>query len=216
MLFNVEIPSSIVADKDELTDRLYKVITAYVNKKLIYEHEDTKQDCIQDTIMLLLEKINTLTPDELKIINLEKWIYNRMNSFVSSVWLGKLNRYRNRIQLAANFEKNKNQVFLNATEYFVDEDDILSELHYKHANFKEYEDYFIDYLVLANIIQEYQLGIDVEVALLLESDKLLKDLGFTGVEIISDKQHRLTDTLSTVVKSIVDEYISKTKGGENL
>lgn len=209
MLFNVEIPNSIVVDKDELTKRLYKVVRYYVNKKLVYESYAGKEDCIQDTIMVLLEKINMLQPEELENLNLERWIYNRMNSYVSSIWLGKLKRYRERVTFAAMFDiKKLKRKKLNVLH--IDEDDILSNLHHQYSWIKEDEEYFIDYMLLAEIILEYKLDKEVEVCVLVEVDNILKNLGFVGVKLNSTIICE-GEPIKTIVKVIADEYISKIK-----
>lgn len=204
MLYGVEIPSTLIDDKEELVNRLYTVIRKYVAKKLIHESYENKEDCVQDTIIMLLEKIDSLTADQLKYLNLERWIYNRMNSFVSSIWLGKLNRYRKRIRFVRFFEVSDDVLD-------VDEDKLISVTQYKQLNTNlEDEEFPIDYIILAEIISEYKLTLEDEIEVLTTADKALKSLGFVGLKLeISNTA--LSTPLQTIVAAVVDRYVTKTK-----
>jgi len=204
MLYGVEIPNTLIEDKDELVNRLYKVIRKYVDKKLIHESYENKEDCVQDTIIMLLEKIDSLTADQLKYLNLERWIYNRMNSFVSSIWLGKLNRYRRHIHFVRFFEVSDDVLD-------IDEDKLISIAKYNQLNTNlEDEEFPINYLMLAEIISEYKLTLEDEVAVLTAADKTLKSLGFVGIKLVVSNTE-LSTPLQTIVAAVVDRYVTKTK-----
>jgi len=95
MLFKAKIDNSMIQDVEDpspinilehdnaLCKQLYIFLNCYVPRRLIYENESEHEDCIQETIMYMLQRIDKLTKEEKETINIEKFLYNRAHSYIS-------------------------------------------------------------------------------------------------------------------------------------
>ena len=86
MLFKASITKQVVVDEDKLVEQLYIFLKEYVSSRLKSETEESKEDCIQEVIMKML---NRYRKDRLNNIfdssfNYEKYFYNRAMQYVSS------------------------------------------------------------------------------------------------------------------------------------
>lgn len=193
MLFRAEIPNDILIKRSEedqprerLCNQLYIFLRDYVPTRLIYENDAEIEDCIQDTIMYMLERLDELSEEEIKETNLEKFFYNRAKSFIS-MYVGKLKSERALI--------NKYKAHVR----FMKELEELKEIEY------------IDFLLLDSILKRYRLGGKrLELFKSLSVNKLVK-LGYNEPLIdIEDEDLEMYDpnnVLNTISYAVVDEYL---------
>lgn len=211
MLFSVEITPKVVRDENELVKRLYQFLGEYVPKRLIYEDKDTIEDCIQDTILFMLDRYKKLDKefravDPLKLLtfNYEKWFFNRARSYIS-FWIRRISRDR----------KNKR-------------DYIETSIYFKNHYIDIFEPDYIDYITLETLAINYFLDREDTLYLLGEAESMLSDIGYTtatryeGVEGSrylrgeggSDNNNSSGITrenhLTLIAYALVDEYILET------
>lgn len=97
-LFKAVITNELARDEDKLVEQLYIFLNEFVRTRLIYEPQENIEDCIQDTIMFILKRYRDLSEEDKDTINLEKYFYNRANSYVSRTWLRKKRIYDRNIK----------------------------------------------------------------------------------------------------------------------
>jgi len=203
MLFKARITKDIIKDEDKLVEQLYIFLDEFVRVKLRYESRDTQEDCIQDTIMKLLERSKGLTDTDIESLNLEQFFYNRANSYISAIFLAQLNKYRTTVISVDSFNK---RVIGNFSEN--SSDSILSLLDDRFFH-KEEEHQHIDQKLLTGIIKTFNLGID-EAEVVDDMAKMrLADLGLHSYPNYALKYNK---GLDIIVLSVVDEYLLKTLG----
>lgn len=213
MLFEANITAETLKDEDKLTEQLYIFLRNYVVGKLRYEDNDTKEDCVQDTLMVLIRKARELTPEQINTINLEQYFYNRANSYVSSIWFRKLNTHRSRYHSETMLlHKLSSDSYYNtpktATGRSVDINGLLETIVVKNSDMYPEPTYnHIDYELIANLVEAYRLPFELEACILQEVENELTRAGYGGniheVECLDvDK-----DTLRILTLGIVDEYI---------
>lgn len=207
MLFKASITKETLKDEDLLVDQLYIFLDEFVKVKLCFESEDTRDDCKQDAIMFLLEKARSLTPEQKETLNLERYFYNRANSYISSVWLGRLNRYRKRFILESSFSKN----LAAAISSQLNTDTMLSLLEYNQnyntTNEPEDKIRYIDYDVLNLLANNYPLP-EKDILLLLRlAEKELNSLGLKGNTYNKVCTQGASEDFKIIAHAIVDEYI---------
>lgn len=207
MLFKASITKEVIEDEDLLVEQLYIFLDEFVKVKLCFESEDTRDDCKQDAIMFLLEKARSLTTEQKKALNLEKYFYNRANSYISSVWLGRLNRYRKRFILESSFSKN----LANIISSQLNTDTMLSLLEhnqrYNTTNEQEDTIRYIDYNVLNLLINNYPLPEKDILVLLRLAEKELNSLGLEGNIHNKICTQGASEDFKIIAHAIVDEYI---------
>lgn len=183
MLYNVEITNDIASDENKLCERLYLFLNSYVDSKLRYQDKATREDYIQDTIMYLVKHFRRLTEDQKKEINLERFFYNKANSFIGS----KLRRENIKNEL---LEKYKREV-------------LYIEVMDKASREVEY----IDMVLLNKIIDKYSLSKEKADILKKLSVNKLVILGYYGDFYKIDDSldpNKIFDSLSY---SVADEYL---------
>lgn len=189
MLFKSTINRETISNRDKLVEQLYIFLREFVPTKLPYENEQTVEDCIQETIMHMLDRFSTDGLDKVsgrngKEPNYEKYFYNRAHSY-TSYWLRRLKRERSKQR-----------------EYF---DTLVYYGHYKQDFIQP--DY-IDYEELESIVNGYNLGeIDTEILSAL-AETMLTDIGYHSLNKYSDT-HDLTDRefLGLLADTTTDEYV---------
>jgi len=97
-LFKAVITNELARDEDKLVEQLYIFLNEFVRTRLIYEPQENIEDCIQDTIMFILKRYRDLSEEDKDTLNLEKYFYNRANSYVSRTWLRKKRIYDRNIR----------------------------------------------------------------------------------------------------------------------
>ena len=204
MLFKAEITKDTLQDEDLLVEQFYIFLKEFVNVKLKYEAASTKEDCIQDTIMFLLHKARQLSEEQKETINLEKYFYNRANSFISAIWLNRFNNYRNKVVLENSLERlAKYPKSFNAEV-------MLSKVYYENnqcENGKYYHD-TIDYTILNHIINNYYIPKDLEPLVLQVVEQKLNALGVSGDRYkIGVLPSVLPESTNIIAHAIIDEYI---------
>ena len=95
MLFKASITPEILKSDEKLCEQLYIFLKEYVPIRLRYESRDEHEDCIQDTMLYLLDRYRMISPEALDGINIEKFFYNRANSYIGTTYQRKLKAYRN-------------------------------------------------------------------------------------------------------------------------
>lgn len=179
---NTSIKESLQARHKHLCEQLYIFLTNYVNSRLIYENTATKEDFIQDTMMFLLKRFDSLTKEEQETINLEKFFYNRARSFIGE-------RLRRRSGAKSKFKVIKDEVlYLEAT----------------NKTNKEVD--FIDDIVLDSLISKYRLNAKKSKILKALTINKLILLGYFG-ESTKFYNEDSVDVLNTLSYSVADEYI---------
>ena len=81
MLFKASINKDVANNPEKLAEQLYIFLSEFVKNKLRYESQDNVQDCIQDTIMYMINRYRKLTDEQKEHLNLERFFYNRANSY---------------------------------------------------------------------------------------------------------------------------------------
>lgn len=196
MLFRASITKDIIRDEDKLVEQFYIFLEDFVVYKLRYESRDTQDDCIQDTIMMLVQRARNLTDQEIQEINLEQYFYNKANSYISSIFLGKLNRYRSRIISVDAISKTISDDTFNNTS-----DQLLSI----NVEKVDYSNYFLDVDLLKELIEEYGLEPDDRFLVFNQSLEMLETIGFLIEEPIKELPY--SHTLQPIVTAVADEYV---------
>jgi hypothetical protein len=189
MLFHAHITPDILKSNDALVEQLYIFLNEYVPKRLIYESEDEREDCTQDTLMYLLKRFKNLDIEILDKINVEKFFYNRANSFVSG-YLRKLSRKR-----------------LNEKEYIERQMKILVI----DRKLKEDKKEFLNERLLKSIIESFHLEKEklqeLNILVLKKFEMLDYDVYIDNhVSNLEDHTYKALNALSY---AIVDEYMLK-------
>jgi hypothetical protein len=189
MLFHAHITPDILKSNDALVEQLYIFLNEYVPKRLIYESEDEREDCTQDTLMYLLKRFKNLDIEILDKINVEKFFYNRANSFVSG-YLRKLSRKR-----------------LNEKEYIERQMKILAI----DRKLKEDKKEFLNERLLKSIIESFHLEKEklqeLNILVLKKFEMLDYDVYIDNhVSNLEDHTYKALNALSY---AIVDEYMLK-------
>lgn len=191
MLFGAEITTDLAKDTDKLCEQLYIFLRAHINKRLKFESDESKEDYVQDTIMYLLEKFNSLTEEQKESLNLEKYFFNRANSYIGS----KLRTAKRQYKALKNYLYNSgptNEAYVSFDPDIVDE------------------------LVLNKIVNSYKLPKDKAETLKSLSRNSLTFLGYLGELHPIDTDDDPSGTLETLSFSVVDEYLlAMVKGGDN-
>lgn len=201
MLYKASITADLLGNEDKLVEQLYIFLRAFVNSKLIYESADDKEDCVQDTILHLLNKLRSLSPKALSNLNLEQYIYNRANSYISSIWLGKLNRYRRRLS------KPLNELNLLEHNGNLDTDDNYLTIA---SGMPTQTPSYIDTVLLIDIIEEYKLDSTMEELVYRYAINNLIKLGYTGTINEIDKTENHVKVAEILAYTVVDEYLIRT------
>lgn len=187
MLFRASITSTTIKDKEKLAEQLYVFLTQYVSARLRYESEDSKEDCIQDTIMFIIEKFNKLNSTQQlgKDFNYEKYFYNRARSYIS-YWIKKVKtdrlRYKEYIEYA---------IYLKAPERSLDED-------------------LLDIRLLDKIVLEYNLPTSISQLVISRATNTLIDLGLTAIPLLVEVPKDLEELVDSISHTAVDEYLIET------
>jgi len=178
-----EVIKEIVENRDKyLCEQLYIFLNNYVNSRLIYENMATKEDFIQDSMLFLLERFNSLSKEEKETLNLEKFFFNRARSFIGE-------RLRRRSEAKRrNKELRDDVLYLEATN--------------KATKEVEYVD---DYL-LDKLIKKYSLNKDKSKTLRELSINRLVKLGYSDKYTKFDDSY-LESTLNKLSLAVVDEYL---------
>lgn len=180
------------ADKDEkerketlLVEQLYIFLNDYVPRRLMYESEDEREDCVQETMMYLLKRFRNLEKENIQNINIEKFFYNRANSFISG-YIRKLRIER------------------EAKRKYIDYHKYLNSI--KQTIF-EHEEYINENL-LDRIIGMYELNKQNKLELKKIVLQMLKLLGY-DVYIEYEVNIEDNQTFKTLSYAIIDEYMIK-------
>lgn len=192
MLFGSTITKDIIRDENKLVEQFYVFLNNYINKKLIYENDQTRQDCIQETIMVLLKKARLLTDEQVEKLNLERYFYNRANSYVSSIFLGKLKRHRSRVVSVDSY---------NSLDIKNSSEDILSVM-------REPEDFKTQRYVRENVLERVINSFNLDKKMLAIVDNMARyALESIGIASCPDDEILSSKELEPLVLAIVDEYI---------
>jgi len=186
MLFRAEITKETLKDENLLVEQLYIFLNHYVSKRLVYESQTEWQDCVQDTIMYILDRYHKLTIEDLEAINIEQFFYNRARQYVS-LYLRGLTRRRDTVKRFAEYEKIKGQVA--SIGYALSIDAVLLDRILKDYYFDEHKQYIIKCMVINKLVQ---LGYKDDQILL--SQETIDAYDPTGI-------------LYTISYAITDEYL---------
>jgi DNA-directed RNA polymerase specialized sigma24 family protein len=198
LLFHTEFDNSVIDDENKLCEKLYEFLRDYVNKRLKFENSDSKEDYVQETIMYILNRFNQLTEKEKREINLEKYFYNRANSFIGN----KQRQSKKRYKIL--------KKYLEEQTYLQEQEDQEKEI--------------IDERLLKQIAESYKLNKDqTNILIKLSRNKLVK-LGHIGEYSSIEESLREVkispkslvikfgtgdpnNTLEYLSYSVVDEYL---------
>lgn len=178
-LFQANIPNDITID--ELVEQLYVFLNSYVPRRLIHESTAEIEDCIQETIMYLLSRYESLTEQEKLELNLEKFFYNRARSYIS-LYIRKLKKQRK------------------------DQADYIDMCRYLKQDVAIDSIYFVDEQLLDKIISRYRLDKrKLELLKEIVSSKLVNM--FSTLGIIAPEAEEDSELLNKLAIAIIDEYI---------
>lgn len=191
MLFKANIDSEVIKDKEKLAEQLYLFLNEFAYARLRYESKDNIEDCIQDTIMYMLDRFKEIENSPLNNVNIEKYFYNRANSHIS-YWLNNKVKERKKI---SKYAESRSYVEMMNNSYGIMPHD------------------YIDYDTLAIIVNKYGLDRDKTDYLIKKSSEHLSDLGFIHDEYMVTDNHM--QSLDGLVYAIVDEYLVKSVDDSN-
>lgn len=187
MLFKANITPETLQSESALTGQLYIFLNDYVPRRLRYESAEEREDCIQDTVMYLLKRFNGLTKEALKDIDIEKFFYNRTNSFIS-IYIRKMQAERNARKKYIDYEIREQKI----------EQEFVKELE------------FVDEEILNEVIKTFQLDKDLEKLLKAAAEFKLKLLGYDIPSPIKMEASEEIIQLVTILSfAAVDEYLIK-------
>lgn len=186
MLFHAKITAETMNDENALCEQLYIFLKSYIPRRLVYENQEEREDCMQDTIMYMLDRYNKLTDREKSSINIEKFFYNRARSYIS-IYLRGIKRRRELVDKYTKYEE-----FL---------------ISLREGEEKPY----IDKSLLTEIIESYNFTKErMSLAGKLAFNRLVS-LGYSdpAQEIDRKKLRALdpSDILTTLSYTITDEYL---------
>ena len=189
-LFKANITAKTVRDPEALATELYIFLRDYVPTRLVYEDHDNHQDCIQDTMMFMIQRYAELDKemreeDPLLLIdfNYEKYFYNRARGYIS-YWIRKVQR-----------DRHLKQEYMESVIYF-------------GGHQTEFVDDLIDYVLLESIVLEYSLGSGDTRELLKVVERMLADVGFTSIHNYGPQdKERYKEYLWQLGHAILDEYL---------
>lgn len=185
MLFRAEITEETIESEDKLCEQLYIFLEDFVPKRLKYEISTEREDCVQETILYLLERFRKLEKGSIRGEDIEKFFYNRANSFISG-YIRKL-----KVQRVAEGKY------------------IYNDIQEKSMPKEMPED--VDYDILENIIKQYNLTEDNSAILLNVVEQRLLDLGYevnANREKLKIREESLK-AFEDISYSVVDEYLVK-------
>jgi DNA-directed RNA polymerase specialized sigma24 family protein len=182
MLFGAEITTDLAKDTDKLCEQLYIFLRAHINKRLKFESDESREDYVQDTIMYLLEKFNSLTDEQKETLNLERYFFNRANSYIG-----------NRLETAKRQYK--------TLKHYLYENDPTNEAYVS------FDPDIVDEAVLSKIVSSYKLPEDKAEILKRLSRNSLTFLGYFGELHPIGADEDPTGTLEALSFSVVDEYL---------
>lgn len=185
MLFKAKITHEVAKDREKLAEQLYLFLNEFAYTRLKYESKDTVEDCIQDTIMYMIDRFNSLEENKLDGINLEKYFYNRANSYISYWLKGKAN------------ERKKFSKYVENSLY-------VSSLKGDYANDREPKE-LIDFSLLQSIVDKYPFNEQDKKYIAYEASNRLQELGFIGDDWVEQLEE--IARLATIINAVVDEYL---------
>jgi len=187
MLFKAEITSETIKSENALIEQLYIFLNEYVHARLRNESRVEKEDCVQDTVMYLFKRYQQLDEELRDNINLEKFFYNRANSFVS----GYVNKLRTR---------------RNAVNKYIEQEFYLKQIEDVGHGEPEYADEEL----LEKIIKSYKLDEEKEKILKEFTEFRLKIMGYDVPEAKKRNLDSQTfNLLTTLSYAVIDEYMLK-------
>lgn len=184
MLFKSTITYETTLDQEKLSEQLYIFLNDFVPARLRYESRESREDCVQDTIMHLLKRFEKLSQQERTTFNLERWFYNRANSYVS-YWLRL--KYLDRERMGKYIE------------------------HYEYFTEQEVEFTEIDHELLVSIIDKYALSYQSRANTIEQAVKQLEKIGFVDSRELRAEVDEFVDS---IVITIVSEYLVKEVEGD--
>lgn len=187
MLFKANITSEVLQSENALTEQLYIFLNEYVPRRLRYESQEEREDCIQDTVMYLLKRFKGLTSEALKDIDIEKFFYNRTNSYIS-IYIRKLQAER------------------NARKKYIEHEIYEQTIEQEYA--KELE--FVDDEILDEVIKSFQLDQTLSKLLRVATEFKLGLLGYDVPETPKiDATEDVLQLVTVLSYAAVDDYLIK-------
>lgn len=184
MLFKADINEEALKSEDKLCEQLYVFLKEFVPKRLRYESSSEHEDCIQETILYLIKRYRQISPETAKKLNMERFFYNRANSFVSG-YLTKLKIERTAFK--------KYMMFVESEKK------------------KPEKEETVNYKVLTEIIKKYNLSSGMEKVLMWLSEIRLFELGYDIIpqEATENLEESVLNALYKLSYPVIDEYIVK-------
>lgn len=186
MLFKASITPEVLESDDKLCEQLYIFLNEFVPVKLRYESKEEREDCVQETMLYLLDRYHKLDKQALVGINIEKFFYNRAHTFIGTTYKRKLVAYRN---------ANKK---------------LVEELKQTRPSDEAEELMHINLPILENIINAY--GFDEPTRKMLTTLSILKlsAFGYYTADVLEEtlpvEQNRF-EVLKNLSYAIVDTYL---------
>lgn len=188
MLFRANITTEVLQSEETLAEQLYIFLNDYVKARLKFESTTEREDCLQETIMYLLKRYREINSLHLEDINIEKFFYNRANSFISS--------YLRRL-------KNDREATLKYVQLEIRRIQEMGE-----SSVEDLE--LVDEKILNEITVAYSLEDIYTKALGQLARKKLKYLGYSVTEEkVLDLDKSILEKLEALAFAVVDAYLIK-------
>ena len=193
-LFGIEIKDELIKDEDKLVEKLYEFLAIYLPLRLKYNTRDELEDATQETIMYILRRVR----EENMIDNLERYIFNRAHSFVSSYIIRPLQKER-------------------AAQEFYYPDQALEQLQDLSYDGETLSENYINENKLKEIVDNYPVSPEAKEKLYLQAVySLVQDYGFLiqKIDELTNVHNELNMFLSLVLYDYA-VYLNRRREGKD-
>lgn len=193
-LFGIEIKDELIKNEDKLVEKLYEFLAIYLPLRLKYNTRDELEDATQETIMYILHRVR----EENKIDNLERYIFNRAHSFVSSYIIRPLQKER-------------------AAQEFYYLDQALEQLQDLSYDGETLSENYINENKLKEIVDNYPINQEAKEKLYLQAVySLVQDYGFhiQKIDELTNVHNELNMFLSLVLYDYA-VYLNRRREGKD-
>jgi len=193
-LFGIEIKDELIKDEDKLVEKLYEFLAIYLPLRLKYNTRDELEDATQETIMYILRRVR----EENMIDNLERYIFNRAHSFVSSYIIRPLQKER-------------------AAQEFYYLDQALEQLQDLSYDGETLSENYINENKLKEIVDNYPVSPEAKEKLYLQAVySLVQDYGFLiqKIDELTNVHNELNMFLSLVLYDYA-VYLNRRREGKD-
>ena len=184
MLLKASLTPDIVKSEDALCRELYKFLNDFVPRRLKFESCEEREDCVQETILYILNRFKNHDKPLKTQTDIEKFFYNKANTFIS----GYISKIKVRRNAARRHIKHTIEEFSRSKPPPINTD--------------------ID--LLYSIIDSYHFGDKINSVLMYRVQEIMEILGYDVQPcMLDDELSQLLLLFDSLSYAIVDQYISR-------